>query len=374
MQCDMLRLIFSLGLVGLVSCGSSGDGSGPGPQGSTPEASTGSADSGAMTDSSPTSDGPVSPSDSGAPGESGSPGDSGLGPTGDAAAGPGPYGSDGPYTVTTATFQVTSPTDTFTTTAYIPGNAGADPVVILSSGFEQRGAAYAPYASRLASWGVITFLRDDPGALSSLTAVNLAADVGYMATTWLATTNSDASSALRGKVDASKIGLAGHSRGGQVALLAGEGGAKGLIQGVFGLDPVDTATNGVEARATLSTIGVPLAFIGETTDSTGGVAGMPCAPAADNYLVLFQAAASPVVAITAVNADHTMFEDPASCTFCTLCTAGTASQPLVLATAVRYLTAFFARQLLGDSSVGATFAGAGAGQDVAAGIIQLQWK
>lgn len=28
----------------------------------------------------------------------------------------------------------------------------------------------------------------------------------------------------------------------------------------------------------------------------------------------------------------------------------------------------------GDSSVGATFAGAGAGQDVAAGIVQIQWK
>jgi dienelactone hydrolase len=276
--------------------------------------------------------------------------------------------------VTTATFQVTSPTDTFTTTAYIPGNTGPDPVVILSSGFQQTGAAYAPYANRLASWGIVTFLRDDPGALSSLTAANLASDVGYMAMTWLATANSNATGALHGKVDTSKIGLAGHSRGGQVALLAGEGGAKGLIQGVFGLDPVDTATNGVEARTTLSTIGVPLAFIGETTDSTGGVAGMPCAPAADNYLVLFQAAGAPVVAITAVNADHTMFEDPGSCTFCTLCTAGTASQPVVLATAVRYLTAFFARQLLGDSSVGATFAGAGAGQDVVAGIIQLQWK
>ena len=96
--------------------------------------------------------------------------------------------------------------------------------------------------------------------------------------------------------------------------------------------------------------------------------------AADDFLVLYQAAASPAVAITAVNADHTMFEDPASCSFCTLCTAGTASQPLVLATAVRYLTAFFARQLLGDASVGAAFAGAGASQDVTAGTVQVMAK
>jgi hypothetical protein len=69
-----------------------------------------------------------------------------------------------------------------------------------------------------------------------------------------------------------------------------------------------------------------------------------------------------------------MFEDPASCSFCTVCTAGTASQPLVLSTAVRYLTAFFARQLLGDTSVGTAFLGAGASQDVAAGTIQIVSK
>jgi len=291
----------------------------------------------------------------------------------DAETGVGPYGSNGPDTVTTSSFMVTAG-DTFTTTAYIPSGAGPFPVVILSSGFEQPGAAYAPYASRLASWGITTFLRDDPGVFSNLTAVDLASDVSYMVTSWLAATNADASSALSGKVTTSRIGLAGHSRGGQVALLAGEMGAIGKIQGVFGLDPVDTAVGSVEARTTIGSLGVPIAFIGETTDSTGGVGGMPCAPAADNFQVLFQAASSPAVAISAVNADHTMFEAPSSCQFCTLCTAGTANQPDVLAMSVRYLTAFFARQLLGDTTVGATFAGAGATEDLTAGAIQLVSK
>jgi dienelactone hydrolase len=299
--------------------------------------------------------------------------DSGGTPAGDASAGPGPYGSTGPDTVTTSSFSVTSPNDTFTTTAYIPSGSGPFPVVILLSGFEQTGVAYAPYANRLASWGIITFLRDDPGLLSSLTVTQLASDAGYMVTTWLASTNSSSSSALHGKVDTTKIGLAGHSRGGQTALLAGES-LQGKILGVFGLDPVDTSTNNVEARTTIATIGTPLAFIGETTDGTGGVAGMPCAPAADNFLVLYGDAASPAVAITAVNADHTMFEDPAHCTLCTFCTAGTAKAATVLDTSVRYLTAFFARQLLGDATVGAAFQGAGAGQDVATGTIQLVSK
>jgi dienelactone hydrolase len=308
------------------------------------------------SDSSSAKDGPSTAGDSGQPQPL------------DAATGTGPYGNAGPSAVTTAMFQVPSPNGTFTTTAYVPAGAGPFPVVVLSSGFFQTALAYAPYADRLASWGIITLTRDDPNLGES--TPNVVSDVQYTVKTWLAATNADSSSALYGKVDTTRVGLAGHSRGGQIALLSGEG-LPGLIKGVFGLDPVDTSTApDPEARTTLATIGVPIAMIGETTDS----ASSSCAPAADNYQVLYAAAASPSVAITAVDADHTMFEDPAHCSFCTLCTAGTASQPVVLATAVRYLTAFFARELLGDASVGAAFQGAGASQDEAAGIITLVSK
>lgn len=371
----------SVSLLASAGCGSGGSASpSPGPQDSgTASTDTGTivADGGADTSTIDTgtpadSAAPLDAPSFDAPADSGqSAGDaSGDGEAGDAGTGSvGPYGADGPSTVTTAAFMVPSTNGTFTTTAYIPSGAGPFPVVILSSGFFQDGVAYAPYAQRLASWGILTFLRDDPNLAEGTPAV--AADVSYTVATWLSATNADASSMLHGKIAAGKVGLAGHSRGGQIALLAAEGGAKGLIQGVFGLDPVDTSMSGdPEARTTIATIGVPLAFIGETTDS----AASGCAPAADDFLVLYQAAASPAVAITAVNADHTMFEDPASCSFCTLCTAGTASQPLVLATAVRYLTAFFARQLLGDASVGAAFAGAGASQDVTAGTVQVMAK
>lgn len=294
--------------------------------------------------------------------------DSGQTQPADAATGEGPYGSNGPSSVTTASFQVPSPNGTFTTTGYIPAGAGPFPVVVLSSGFFQTALAYAPYANRLASWGIVTLTRDDPNLGES--TPNVVSDVEYTVKTWLAATNADSTSALYGKVDTTRVGLAGHSRGGQIALLSGEG-LQGDIKGVFGLDPVDQSTApDPEARTTLATIGVPIAMIGETTDS----AASSCAPAADNYQVLYAAASSPAVAITAIDADHTMFEDPAHCSFCTLCTAGTASQPVVLATAVRYLTAFFARELLGDASVGAAFQGAGASQDEAMGIITLVSK
>jgi hypothetical protein len=47
---------------------------------------------------------------------------------------------------------------------------------------------------------------------------------------------------------------------------------------------------------------------------------------------------------------------------------------MVLDDAIRYLTAFFARELLGDSSVGALFQGAGAPADEASGAITMVSK
>ncbi len=282
----------------------------------------------------------------------------------------GRYDHDGPRPVTQLTMQVTGgPNGPFSEVVFMPGGSGAHPVVILSSGFFQPAAGYAPYAQRLASWGVVTLLRDDPNLGEDTPSI--VGDVSYLVSTWLALQNGGGQGPLAGKLDMAHIGLAGHSRGGQVSLLAAEGGAKGHVLGVFCLDPVDSATNGVEARTALGSIAVPVAFIGETADSQGAMA---CAPAADNYSVLYEAAASPVVSITATNADHTMFEDPGSCVACALCTAGTADQAKVEAYSVRYLTAFFARVLEGDSSVGPTFKGAGAAADTSAGLIQLVAK
>ena len=164
-----------------------------------------------------------------------------------------------------------------------------------------------------------------------------------------------------------RLGLAGHSRGAQIALLAAEG-SPGRVRGVFGLDPVDLSFGTPKAGAKLANIGIPVAFIGETVDR------FSCAPAWFNYQALYDVAASPAVAITALDADHTMFQDPANCHFCSLCTKGTANPSTVLGYSVRYLTAFFARELLGDKSVGAAFEGAGATADGKAGLIQIAWK
>jgi dienelactone hydrolase len=312
-----------------------------------------------------------------------------------AAGGVGKYDADGRRTVRIETLNVPSPYGSFAATAFIPGGRGPFPVVILSSGFLQKGAAYAPYARRLASWGIVAVLRDDPTILSDLAqtadltdshpgraykpalakeigaagvANRIASDLLYEFE-WLAgAAGADPASPLYRKVDRDRIGLAGHSYGGQAALLAGERLRK-RIKGVFALDPVDLPL-GPQARDTLANIGVPVVLLGETTNS----AIVSCAPSRYNYQMLFRHAASGAAMITAVGADHTMFEDPANCSLCFLCVEGRADASEVLRYSVRYLTAFFARELLKDRSVGGKFEGAGAPGDVAAGRIEISVK
>jgi len=301
--------------------------------------------------------------------------DASIGPGADLAGSPfGPYDSDGGAAVQVVQLQVQKGVlQTFTVDVYLPSTTGPRPVVILASGFFQKADAYAPYARRLASHGVLTILRDDPNVTQPSSGV--ADDISYLVNTWLGQSNS--AGQLAGRIDVAKIGLAGHSRGGQAALLAATGGAKGKVKAFFGIDPVDSKPmfsvgNPVLARTDLPSIAIPTVFLGELTDKGGS--GTPCAPEADNYAVLYGVAPSPSLAITAINADHTDFQDQQSCFQCNQCTQGTANPADVLAYSVRYLTAFFARELLADPSVGPTLAGAGSALDVAATRIELTSK
>jgi dienelactone hydrolase len=297
--------------------------------------------------------------------------DHALSPGADAAGAHHDYTADGPWAVSTVSAMVDHGGATFAVQVDYPQGVTGSPVVVFVSGLLQPGAAYAPYGHRLASWGIATVRRDDPGFSEQTSSV--ADDAAFLVTSWIAAVNADASSPLHGALDPGRVGLAGHSRGGQVALLAAEGAAKGHVQGVFTIDPVDSAM-GSSARTTLESIGVPTVFLGETTDSVGGVLGMPCAPAADNFQALFAVAASPAVQIDVLNADHTQFEDPASCSLCNFCTAGTANATEVLGITVKYTTAFFGRVLLADVTVGDAFVGVGVDADVTAGRIEVSAK
>lgn len=326
--------------------------------GDTPDADAGTT---------PDDDGGSSPDDdAGAPPvrDAGTPGDDAGPLPGDAGTQDpfGQYHSNGPATVTMAARTVDlggfSPVDL---DVYLPSTPGPRPVVSLSPGLLQPRDAYRPYGERLASHGVIVVVRSDPGLLTDTQTV--ADHIVTIGTSWLAAENVDDTSPLYGRVDQGRLGLAGHSRGGKASLVAAEQGLHDVAVAWFGLDPVDAAefSGGAMARDALPDLGMPTGFFGAEVSSS-------CSPAGDNYHVLFSVAPSPSVELVGLGAGHTQLQDQDHCVGCAACSpAGSADADEVLARAVRYLTAFFARELLDDATVGAGLDGAGAAIDVAQG-------
>ncbi len=355
-----------------VACGSSAGGAG-GQNGG----STGSPDGGGSTASDASSSPEAAtPTDGGAGGNTmdapGGKRDAGGHPTGDASSPPSGdggsgYGNDGPVPYTMTSQSVTSSLDSFTVNVWIPSPSGPHPVVSFSPGLVQPSAGYVIYAQRLASWGFVVLMRDDPGLLVSGDTV--ASDISYTVATWLPAQNTTSSSPLYGKADLSHVGLAGHSRGGQSTLDAAEEGLLGKVGAWVGLDPVNTAyVAGTAPSTNLPSIGIPTLYLG------AGVA-TNCAPAGDNYETLYAVSPTPSIAITVANASHSQFENVGGSAGGLICSPlGTANTQTVIELAMKYLTAFFATELLGDSSVGPQFQGEGIAADEAAGLITLVSK
>jgi hypothetical protein len=291
-------------------------------------------------------------------------GDASSPPSGDGGTG---YGSDGPVGYAMTSMSVTSSLDSFTVNVWVPKPSGPHPVVSFSPGLVQPSSGYFIYATRLASWGFVVLMRDDPGLLTSGDTV--ASDISYTVGTWLPAQNTTSGSPLFGKADLSHVGLTGHSRGGQATLDAAEQGLHGKVEAWVGLDPVNTAyVSGTAPSTNLPSIGIPTLYLG------AGVA-TNCAPAGDNFQTLYGVSPSPSIEITVANASHTQFENLGGSAGGVICSPlGTANQQTVLDLALKYLTAFFAMELLGDSSVGSLLQGEGVAADEAAGLITLVSK
>jgi hypothetical protein len=299
-------------------------------------------------------DGGSTPQDASSHAESGASGDDA--PT----SGGAPYDSDGPQAFTTSIVQMSNAGRSWNEAIYAPSSPGLHPVVSINCGTQQVNAAYAAYAKRLASYGILALVQDDEGALAP--TPNVVDDLVYVITSYVPMS-------LASSADMKHIGLSGHSRGGKATLLAAENALKGKVVAWFGLDPIDVDFLGTPgALPNIGTIGIPLGFAGATVSSN-------CSPASANYEVYYGSSSPPAVAVTIENSGHMQFLDESKGVAVSYCTPeGTADSATVLSTAVHYLMAFFARELLGDASVGAAFAGAGAPADIASGKIKVVSK
>ncbi len=233
--------------------------------------------------------------------------------------------------------------------------AGPYPVIVVAHGFQLPPTQYDGYVERLASFGYVALTADFPAGFTGTNHVNNAKDL-LAALDWTET-----KAELAGVANADNAGLTGHSLGGKLSLLAATMDAR--VKATITLDPVDGAM-GCSAQncpdvSDLMPLAIPTGFIGETTDSSGGMFGMACAPAANNYATFFAGTTAPSLSVTVLGANHMSFlDDVSSCGFsCSFCNAATAANATVNALSKAFVTAFYERYLKGRTEYDAYLTG-----------------
>ncbi len=279
----------------------------------------------------------------------------------------------GPYHVISATAEITDSTtsDTFPVLYDYPitnplSDAGAPPpqgcpIVLFAHGFLMDASAYETYANHLASFGYVVVL---PNYYDANTILSMSNDVAYMQDVVTGLTFAtgglpQSDPAVTPLVSATgPVGISGHSLGGKLAILAIEQN-RGLFKASIDFDPIDDTSCGANCPSVLpglGGLGVPTAFLGETTDSSGFGA---CAPTAENFQAFYAAAGSPSLLGTVPAAGSASFVDNQSnCGVgCSLCSAGNAGPTLSLAHGL--MVAFYERHLRNKTGYDAWLATAG---------------
>jgi hypothetical protein len=260
---------------------------------------------------------------------------------------------DGPLQVTTQDVTISLGTGTVPGTVYAPAQGGPYPLIVVSSGFQLARAQYRIFCAHLASRGHVCITHDYAGSGNHQ---DKAREVGRVIDWALS-----AASGLAPRLRAGAIGVAGHSLGGKVSINAAILDAR--IGAVVGWDPVDALPPFSSDGSTSVTpelmgdLRVPLALLGELTDASGGLGGMSCAPAADNYQRYFTAAceAPAALEVTITGADHMdWIGDRGSCGFaCLACASGSTPDTTVHTITRRVTAAWFERHLGGDTAMDA---------------------
>jgi hypothetical protein len=231
----------------------------------------------------------------------------------------------GSFTVASVSGSSTRAGRTTPWVAHYPVQAGSAPLLLFAPGFQIPSSAYRDWHEHLASWGFIAVRADPLAGGFSPDHVAMALDLRQVLS------DMRVPGALPVGVDGSRLALAGHSLGGKLALMAAGGDAR--VGALILLDPVNGAgpfgyssTQPNIVPQPVGSIGIPVAMLGELLDSNAGN-GQACAPAAQNYQILFNALSAAPLAYewTLEGASHTSFvTNPGQCGFaCDLCNAPT---------------------------------------------------
>ncbi len=267
------------------------------------------------------------------------------------------YAQPGPWDVEIMSLSVSVSGERRPVTVTLAVPSGRAPLggelVVFTHGFLLKGDDYLSYGVRLSSHGFSV-------ALPSLPMRPLRADHRQLAGQLQAVIEhlqAEASEGmLRGVVDASRVGLVGHSLGGKLSFFVA--GRVPGVQAVAALDPVDGGGPGAEDEERfprvvpdrMGELRVPILLLG--ADRAGeALLGQPCAPEDVNYRRFFEAAAGPALEVIQVETGHMQYLDDPNCGIpCAVCVRGSTPSDQVRSTAQAYLAAFFAAYVAGIES------------------------
>ncbi len=236
--------------------------------------------------------------------------------------------------------------ESFKIGCFLPEGQDSLPAIVLLHGFQIEGQLYYGTAEHIASFGYIVCVPEYPAGLRPNHVQN--ADEVRGTIDWLL------ASSFAGRIDTTKIGVAGHSLGGKIGVLAAKSDSR--IKAYLGLDPVDgarfcNAQNCPDGTEMLP-LTIPMGILGETIDEMAGRSGQACAPAEENYRTFYTPAASPAVEITLPKANHVSFvDDIMACGFaCRFCLPEQADHSDLLKMIRSFSVAFLEVYLKGNSA------------------------
>ena len=269
----------------------------------------------------------------------------------------------GPFTVARSTTSVMRGSRTTPVTVHTPDvPAASAPLVLMMPGFQLNASNYTGTATYLASHGFVVVQADPSAGFVGSDHPAMAMDV-MAVLDWALSAGGPAA------FDRTNVGATGHSLGGKIATFTATMDPR--IDALFGIDPVDGGGPGGPSPTTpdivpslVGGLTIPVGFLGETLDGTGGF--MPCAPAAQNYTQFYEGCAAAVWAAewTVPGANHVSFLDGDSLAGA-FCQRATAPREVVLTQTRTTLVAFFRRHLRAESAMEAYLTGG----SVAAGLV-----
>lgn len=240
---------------------------------------------------------------------------------------------------------------------------GPAPIIIYNHGFSTDAAQYRSTADRLASHGYFVALPEWDSSIWASRTHNELANDAIALLDWLITQNNTANTPLSGRLDVTRVGMAGHSRGGKQAFLAAIRDTR--ITSVAGIDPVDSKPPGFGSPADYPSVTPelmpqltqPLGVLGAGLAGGSGISA--CAPTDENWSRYADEAPGRLVRWLLPRAGHLDFLDGCAANpnliNCPLCTIGDAPAG-AHAAAQAFLVAYFGSTLTGQTGYDAWLA------------------